>query len=246
MSDYTLHLGDCIAGMAGLGDRSVDHVIADPPYSEHVHKNARSNANGPHAHAVNLGFTYLRPQDRAELARQYARIAKRWVILFCEAEGMGDWKRDLEAAGLEWIRAGFWVRPDSMPQVSSDRPAAGAEVIVIAHAIGTRKRWNAGGKRGVWVENLARIDRVHPTQKPLPLMRALVSDFTDPGELVLDSHMGSGTTGLACLELGRRFLGYEESSKHFGTAEERMRNAQKQESLFRTAPTEQLKLTGAA
>ena len=45
--------------------------------------------------------------------------------------------------------------------------------------------------------------RLHTTQKPVDLMRALISDFTNPGELVLDSHAGSGTTGAACIELGR-------------------------------------------
>ena len=64
--------------------------------------------------------------------------------------------------------------------------------------------------------------RMHPTQKPMDLMRALVSDFTNPGELVLDSHAGSGTTGAACIELGRDFIGFEKDPKHHAIATARL------------------------
>ena len=238
---WELHLGDCIEGMRGLPDKSVDHVIADPPYSEHVHGNVRSNAGSPHAKSVPLRFKALTEAERAVLAMQYARIVRRWVLIFCEAEGLGAWKNELEQAGLEWVRAGFWVRPDSMPQVSADRPAAGAEIIVIAHAVGAKKRWNCGGKRGVWTANLPRGDDRygHETPKPVDLLRQLVSDFTDPSELILDSHAGSGTTGAACLELGRRFLGWELDPKHYATASKRLTEASKQQPLFRVATTQE-------
>ena len=81
--------------------------------------------------------------------------------------------------------------------------------------------------------------------KPIELMRQLVEDFTEPGETVLDSHMGSGTTGAACVELGRQFIGIELDPKHFATAQRRIENTTRQGSLFAPTKPQQLKL-GAA
>ena len=81
------------------------------------------------------------------------------------------------------------------------------------------------GKQGVYRYSVvgAGVDlRCHPTQKPLSLMEALVRDFSDPGELVLDPFAGAGTTGVAALSLGRRFLGWELDPAHAATAQRRL------------------------
>ena len=66
---------------------------------------------------------------------------------------------------------------------------------------------------------------IHPTQKPVALMSYLIRTYTNPGELVLDNTMGSGTTGVAALNEGRSFVGMEIDEKYFLHAEERMREA---------------------
>lgn len=66
------------------------------------------------------------------------------------------------------------------------------------------------------------LNRVHPTQKPVALMEYLVKTYTNPGELVLDSTMGSGTTGVACVNTDRRFIGIERDEKYFTIARERI------------------------
>lgn len=60
--------------------------------------------------------------------------------------------------------------------------------------------------------------RVHPTQKPVALMEYLVRTYTDPGDLVVDNCMGSGTTAVACLNSGRRFVGFELDKQYYDTA----------------------------
>lgn len=64
--------------------------------------------------------------------------------------------------------------------------------------------------------------KVHPTQKPVALMEYLIRTYTNPGQLVLDNTMGSGTTGVACMNTGRRFIGIERDEKYFGIAEKRI------------------------
>jgi site-specific DNA-methyltransferase (adenine-specific) len=69
------------------------------------------------------------------------------------------------------------------------------------------------------------VGRIHPTQKPVALMEYLIHTYTNPGELVLDNTMGSGTTGVACVNTDRRFIGIERDEKYFAIAEERILNA---------------------
>jgi len=79
--------------------------------------------------------------------------------------------------------------------------------------------------------------------KPLDLMLQLVLDFTEPGDLVLDPFAGSGTTGVACLSLGRRFVGWEIDEAFFEVACRRLRGERavprpEQPDLFASTPTE--------
>lgn len=67
--------------------------------------------------------------------------------------------------------------------------------------------------------------KCHPTQKPVPLLEYLVSTYTNPGETVLDFTMGSGSTGVACGNLGRNFVGIELDSTYFQSAQERVEHA---------------------
>jgi site-specific DNA-methyltransferase (adenine-specific) len=119
-----------------------------------------------------------------------------------------------------------WNRLNGAPQFTGDRPAVAVEAITLAHPKG-RKRWNGGGKRGIYSHCIEQNrggnnERFHTTQKPLPLMLDLVADFTDPGETILDPFAGSGTTGIACLCLGRKFIGIERDAKYFRLACDRL------------------------
>jgi site-specific DNA-methyltransferase (adenine-specific) len=63
---------------------------------------------------------------------------------------------------------------------------------------------------------------LHPTQKPVSLFRYLVRTYSNPGDVVLDNCMGSGTTGVAAIEEGREFIGIENDERYFSTACERL------------------------
>ena len=77
----------------------------------------------------------------------------------------------------------------------------------------------------------------HPSPKPIDYMRKLIARCTEPGDLVLDPFMGSGTTGVACTELGRRFIGIELSAEYFAMAESRIKLAALQPSFYTPSNT---------
>jgi hypothetical protein len=125
------------------------------------------------------------------------------VVLFHESSRLA---RDEE--GLRFVRFGVWVKPNSAPQFTGDRPAQGWEAVAILHGEGERPRWNAGGDRAVWQFPRARGGS-HPAEKPIALIRRWIADFTDPGDLILDPFMGSGTVLRAAKDLGRQAIGIE-------------------------------------
>lgn len=246
---WELRCGDCLDPEAGLASlESVDHVITDPPYSEAVHAGARSsgrdsmvcasdagNSGGSATRRrTDLGFGHLTPATRAGLAYQVGRVCQRWALVFSDAEGNHDWRVELEVAGLRHYCVGQWRRLNGAPRFNGLGPAPSFGAIEIA----CRKTgWNGGGKHACWefpivLNRGGNSPRLHPTQKPLALMEALVSDFTDPGELICDPFAGSGTTGVACIYMGRRFIGWEKDSEFFETAVKRLRKTKRQYQLF--------------
>ena len=229
----TIYHGDCRDILPSLD--AVDVVVTDPPYSEHVHGKSRRGGslpdaqNGPaacYSRVAELGFGSLQADVREFCAGEFARLARRWILTFADAESVHLWQRDLEAKGLEHVRVGAWVKLGATPQFTGDRPAAGFEAIEIAHRPG-RKRWNGGGSHALWSVPIA-LDRagngarLHTTQKPLPLMAALVRLFSDDGETILDPFMGSGSTLVAAKQLGRKAIGIEIEERYVEIAIRRL------------------------
>lgn len=210
-------------GMPSLLARSVDVVITDPPYSAHVHGKSMRGLTVTHKGGAKdeiserreLGFESLTQEVMKGAADQFGRLARRWVLVFCDIESSHQWVGALRSAGLEYLRTCAWHKIGGAPQFTGDRPAVWGEAIVVCHPKG-RKRWNGGGKQGLYSVPTA-IDRdrsglderMHTTQKPVALMEALIRDFSDPGETILDGFAGSGTTLLAATRLGRHSIGYE-------------------------------------
>jgi hypothetical protein len=243
---WALVHGSCVdpdVGLAKLPDDSCDHVITDPPYSEHTHQKQRSGSstvrlNGSD-HRIrrisverDLGFAHLTAPLSYAIALHAARVARRWFVAFSDAESLELWLPSVRGAGLEHVRVGAWLKPDAQPQFTGDRPGNGFEIIEIAHRPNARKRWNGGGRHAVWPCNIVKHERLHTTQKPLALMESLIRDFTEPGEIVVDPFAGSATTGIACIRLGRRFIGWEVDDAFHGVALKRLGEAREQHDLL--------------
>ncbi len=204
-----------------------------------------SGTNDPRsAEVVVLTFPPITPEEREAAAREAVRVSSRWQLVFCQVEAAVTWRDALERGGASRRRIGAWFKPDAQPQLTGDRAAQGFECYVTTHRPG-RSRWNGRGKSSAivlpageevedWdttsldplVVNKADPDyrdgNPHPTTKPLALMRRLVELYTDPGELVVDLYAGSGSTGHACLALGRRFVGFELDPAHAARARHRL------------------------
>lgn len=235
----TLYLADCLEVFPHLP--AVQAVITDPPYEAEAHAEGRILGSGRERamRSRALDFAPMTERLRGDVAQQCSKLCSGWVLFFCQAEAVAAWRTNMADAGMAWRRAMVWVKPDSSPQLSGDRPAQGYESIAAAWAGTGRSRWNGGGRRGVFV--YGKHDpgtghggkrNEHPTQKPIALMADLVGLFSQYGDVVLDPFMGSGSTGVAATANGRQFVGIEINEAYFELACERIENAQRQERLF--------------
>jgi len=208
----TIYLGDCRAVLPALPE--VDLVLSDPPCSDQTHKGARNEALET--------FIDFQSTTASEIAKTLELIKlKSWVVMF------NDYKHAVKIEenppkGLRGVRVGIWNKSNYTPQFTGDRPSQGWEAISILHKSDCKMRWNGGGKKSVY-DAPREHGCQHPTQKPIKLVEQLILDFSNPGELVLDPFMGSGTTLLAAKNLGRKAIGIELEEKYCKIAAERLR-----------------------
>lgn len=244
IGNCTLYLGNCLDIIPTLP--TVQAVISDPPYEAEAHTKGRRLAtfgqDGGRRRSIEnrpIDFAQMTPGLRKQVARACQEKCTGWGLYFSQIESVYLWRRVLTAAGAKYKRAGIWRKPDGAPQFTGDRPGMGFEsVVCVWHGEG-RSKWNGGGKHGVW--EFTKHDRghghgglrnQHPTQKPVFLMEALVRDFTSPGEIILDPFMGSGSTGVACANMGREFIGIEINESYFDISCQRIEAAYSQGRLF--------------
>jgi site-specific DNA-methyltransferase (adenine-specific) len=227
----TLYHGDCLELLPLFGDLvgRLAHVITDPPYRRHVGvalPGKMGKLRDGKERMRDLGYCAL-TQEMIDGCAPHFSGAGRWVLVFSDVESCGDWRRTLVREGLRYARTGAWIRENTAPQFSGDRPAVGFEAITICHSKACRLKWNGGGLPAVWrypIVHASSSERAvgHTTPKPLALMRKLIEQFTDPGELILDPFCGSGTTLRAAKDCGRRAIGIELEEKWCETSARRM------------------------
>lgn len=208
--------GDCREIVPNLCD-PIDLVLTDPPFEEEAHDITRRTRAFLEDRSVYEDIPF--PKITEELRAFICNLNCNWLLTFCQAEAVDKFKQLL---GPKYRRPMVWVKPDSSPQFTGDRPAMGYETIVCAWCSGGRSRWNGGGKRGVFEHQIRDgNDRVHPTQKPFPLIMELTELFS-LGGTILDPFLGSGTTLLAAKRLKRKAIGIELNKDFCAIAAERL------------------------
>ena len=214
IGDATLYLGDCRDVLPTLG--RVDAVVTDPPYG--IGESGRKNAT----RGVNT---------------------VRWARASVRDYGDFDW--DNEPCHPETIAAirscsrhqiifggNFFILPPSSCWLVWDKMNSGdfadCELAWTNLQKAVRRiqwRWNGFIRRGD-------DEREHPTQKPVGVMAWAIEQLPHNCVTILDPFSGSGSTGVACIKMGRRFIGIERELKYFGAAVRRIEQAQRQRDLF--------------
>lgn len=237
MSDWHLHLGSCLderAGMAWWGE--VDHVITDPPYGARTHEGQRHETLQGKSHSLaatgDLGYAHLSPEDVGAFVSVAAPLCRGWFLAMTSHDLIGPYEDALKAVGRYVFAPVPIVTPGMNVRLAGDGPSNWTVYMVVSRPRSGKKCW--GTKPGAYtgMREEARVRRAVKGSKSVPLMEAILRDYTDLGDLVCDPFAGSGTTGVAAIRLGRRFVGWEIKPEHHQIAHDR---------LARTKP--QLQLT---
>jgi len=226
--------GDCLERMKEIPDGSVDMVCADPPYQ-----------------ITSCKWDSIIPLE--PMWEQLKRVIKQNGAIVMTASQ--PFTTTLIASNMKMFKyCWVWEKTNvSNPQLAKKQPLKTHEDVVV-FSVEPHKYYPQGlvacvkerkkdkGSLGHCVrkaytqtatnypKSIIRVHSergIHPTQKPVALMEYLIKTYTNEGDMVLDFTMGSGTTGVACANLGRDFIGIEKDLDYFNIALERIEKAQK-------------------
>ena len=220
MSDIKLIYGDCIEKMNELIDQGirVDLIITDPPYLMNYKTNHRLNKSHDFCSTIPNDDNYKMIEDFVSLSYEILKDNTAFYC-FCNQNKIDFFKKTIEKHFkikniIVWVKNN-WTAGDL-------RGAFGKqyEFIILAN----KGRYIFNGKRITDVWNFDRISgkkQLHQNQKPVELIELCLEKHSKSGDLVLDPFMGSGTTGVACINKDRDFIGIELNKSYFNIAMKR-------------------------
>jgi site-specific DNA-methyltransferase (adenine-specific) len=208
---------DCMDYMAGLPDKAFELAIVDPPYGIKA-DNTRRATGGFYEKWTTRNEYPIKEWDRERPAPSYFseifRISRNAIIFG------GNFFADLLPAGGHWI---VWDKENTMPTFSD------AELAWTSMPRNSVKMFRFG-----WNGLMAKeSDRIHPTQKPIALYEWILTHYAKPGDRILDTHLGSGSSGIAAYKLGFDFVGMELDADYYAAACKRFEQHKAQANLFK-------------
>ena len=189
--------GDCLDGMRELPDGCVDTIITDPPYGIKAAKGfGGAKPFGNKKGKLICRREYSGDWDNVRISNEYIkelfRISKNQIVFG------GNYYSDLLPPSPCWL---VWDKENS-------GNFADAELIFTSFKTAVRiYKWRWNGMLQQDMKN--KETRYHPTQKPVGLLKKIIQDYTKEGDLICDPFIGSGTTAVAAIDTGRRFIGME-------------------------------------
>ena len=239
---FQLLQGDCLDLMKQIPDGSVDMVLCDLPYGttankwdavipfaplwEHYLRVAKENAA--------IVLTASQPFTSALVMSQPTLFRHEWIWQKNRGSNFANTVREpfKEHEEVLVFSRGKWTYNKQM----QERTGGGADRVKYGlRWMSQSENYRKFANRETVMQPELRVPSsvqkfntevgLHPTQKPVALLEYLIKTYTNKGELVLDNCMGSGSTGVACLNTNRRFIGIEKEEKYFAIAKDRIEKA---------------------
>lgn len=227
-----LQYGDCLEPMKDIPDQSIDLILCDLPYGTTSCKWDSiipfDELWGEYSRVCRgaIVLTAAQPFTSALIMSNIADFRYSWVWVKTNCTGFANAKKQ-PLRSFEDIAVFYKRQPTYNPQgvILLDKPRVRTKD---TGDIMGRTGFKDGYQQSVtnYPKNVIDIPSergFHPTQKPVALMEYLIKTYTNEGDTVLDNCMGSGTTGVACVNTGRNFIGMEQEFKYFRIARQRIK-----------------------
>jgi site-specific DNA-methyltransferase (adenine-specific) len=216
---FAINQSDAVEWLRSLDTNSIDLVITDPPYeSLEKHRAIGTTTRLKHSKSSSNDWFQIFPNDRfEELFVEIHRVLKRdrHFYLFCDAETMFVAKPIAEAVGFKFWKPLVWDKE----KIGMGYHYRSRHEFVLFFEKGKRKLNDLGVPD---VLAFPRVRNGYPTEKPVGISEVLVTQSTQPGELVIDPFMGSGSVGVAAVKQQRQFWGNDICDESLVIAHQRL------------------------
>lgn len=202
-----LMFGDCLERMKEIPDGGVNMVCTDIPYGEVSQKSSGLRL-------LDRGNADTCSIDLTEMVASLVRICKGSFYIFCGTTQISELVILFKSHGLT-TRVGAWEKSNPSPMNGTQLWISGLEFCVFARK--PNSVFNEHCQKALWRAPSGR-SKIHPTEKPVKLIERLILASSVEGDTVLDNTMGSGTTGVACRNTSRKFIGIEMDPTYYGIA----------------------------
>lgn len=216
-----LYNEDCLKIMDNIPENSIDCIITDPPYCINYKTNRRLDKSHKFCHSI-------QNDDSKQFLHSY--IQKCYKILknnsalfmFCSSHKVELFLTELKSCGFNWKNTIVWVKNNWTAGDLKAGLGKQYENIILVHK-GRCLRKNNYRYSDVWnFDGFQGKVQFHANQKPVDLLKRCIELYTSEGDVVFDGCMGSGSTGVACKEMNRDFIGCEIDEEYFNIAKDRI------------------------
>lgn len=204
-----------------LADVECDAVITDPPYSQRTEDGFRTRRD---LNVRGLGYDHIDRDYAFEFVRSWSTRCRGWMVVCCDHISARWFEESMQESGRYVFPPLPIVKIGAAPRLSNDGPASQSETMVVSRP--REKRFLSWGSLPGWYA-MQTVRNGHDTHgvsgaKSVDVMRAIVRDYSRPGDVVCDPHIGSGTTLVAARLEGRLGIGSERLPKHYNIARKRL------------------------
>ena len=222
MDDIKLYCDDCLNIMKQIENESIDLIVTDPPYLIKYKTNRRKNKDHDFC-------SEILNDDNEQLIIDYIRECYRILknntamYMFCNCDKVDFFKQELENAGFKIKNMIIWVKNNWTAGDLKAQFGKQYEIIFLVNK--GRKCFNGKRITDIWMfDKISGKKQLHQNQKPVDLLKQCILKHSDENDIIFDGFMGSGSTGVACIETNRKFIGVELDKKYFEIAKERIDN----------------------
>ena len=222
-----LYCDDCFNVLKEIQDKSINCIITDPPYQISRESGFKSGKLQKYKTiSIDFGEWDHEQLDIHSLLTEYYRVLVGGgsVIMFYDIFKLESLCNIAKVVGFKQLRVCYWEKTNPVPVNARTNYLSNARECFVTMVKGSNPTFHSYYDNGVYRYPICsgKERTKHPTQKPLDLIAEIVKKHTNENDLVLDTFMGSGTTGVACTILGRDFIGIEKDENYFDVAKKRI------------------------
>ena len=229
MKDIELWYSDCLELMKDIPDGSIDLIVTDPPYKITSRGNGGTSGGMFQKKKVNKGDVFNHNDvDITDWIDELYRTLKPsgHCYIMTNNKNITHYLSVIKDSEFHFIKNLIWVKNN---KIMSQTYMSQFEYIIMLRK-GRHKRINFCGTPDVLnFDNNKLKDKnnktIHDTEKPVGLMKTLIENSSNEGDVILDPFMGIGSTGIACINTNRKFIGMELDEHYFNVAKERIKKA---------------------